>query len=314
MFVSALVIAGGATAADPGPKPTISGTTVVGQTLTASQTQAKKTVYKWQRCDPSLADCFASENNWTTIEGATGQTYTLTFADVGKLIRVQTHAAGEGDQGFVASDPVGPVAGPPPGSLLAEAVQLGIAPQHGISFLAQPSEGVVKVKPPGQKKFSRMSGTQLIPVNTVINTRKGTVQLIAAVGEFASTDPDALMEFFDGVFKIKQKDATDAPAIAKLLGKLRCGDKKGGASASAAGGPVAKAAARRRGLWGRGRGNYGTRGRGGTGSVVGTTWFTKDTCAGTFFKVTEGVGISVDPKGKKKDVFLGDGDDYFAAR
>jgi hypothetical protein len=158
-----------------------------------------------------------------------------------------------------------------------------------------------------------MTGIQLIPVNTVINTRTGTVQLIAAVGEFANTDPDASMEFFDGLFKIKQADATNAPAIAKLQGNLSCGGASGkkGAAASTAGGPIATAAARRRGLWGRGRGNYGTRGRGGTGSVVGTTWFTKDTCAGTFWKVTEGVGINVDPKGKKKDVFLGPGDDYF---
>jgi hypothetical protein len=317
LILATLLVPGTAPGAPPGTPPTISGIPMVGETLTASLTSSGSGVYKWERCDPPL-DCSGApgtDSNWVTVASGNGvRSYTLTAADLGSFIRVQSHDTVQGSKGFVASAPVGPVTGPPPGSLLAGAIQLGIAPQHGISLLAQPSSGVVKLKLPGQKKFSKMSGIQLIPVNTVINTRKGTVQLIAAVGEFANTDPDSLMEFFDGVFKIKQSDDTDAPAIAKLLGNLRCGDKKGkkGAAASAASGPVAKAAARRRGLWGRGRGRYGTRGRGGTGSVVGTTWFTKDTCNGTFWKVTEGAGISVDPKGKKKDVFLGPGDDYFA--
>ena len=319
LIVALLVLPVGSSAAPPGPAPTISGVPMVGETLTASPTSTGAGVYKWERCDPAFAsDCSGAQGtdaNWALVASGNGvQTYTLTAADLGTFIRVQSHDTVQGSKGFVASAPVGPVTGPPPASLLAGALQLGIAPQHGISLLGQPTDGVVKLKPPGQKKFSKMTGIQLIPVGTVINTRKGTVQLIAAVGEFANTDPDSSMEFFDGMFKIKQAEVTNAPAIAKLLGKLRCkgGDRKGGPAAAAAG-PVAQAAgSRKRGLWGSGRGNYGTRGRGGTGSVRGTTWFTKDTCNGTFWKVTEGVGISVDPKGKKKDVFLGSGDSYFA--
>jgi len=319
LLVAALALPGGAPAAPPGTPPTITGIPMVGETLTASPTSSGSGVYKWERCNPLFAaDCSGApgtDSNWATVASGNGvQTYTLTSADLGTFIRVQSHDTVLGSKGFVASAPVGPVTAAPSGSLLAGAAQLGIAPQHGVSLLGQPTDGVVKLKPPGQKKFSKLSGIQLIPVGTVIDTRKGTVELIAAVGVFGNTDPDSLMEFFDGVFKIKQGEATDAPAIAKLLGKLRCGGKKKkGGAATAAAGPVAEAAGRRkRGLWGRGRGSYGTRGRGGTGSVVGTTWFTKDTCAGTFWKVTDGAGISVDPKGKKKDVFLGPGDDYFA--
>ncbi|MGH2924206.1 MAG: hypothetical protein ACRDKH_09290 [Solirubrobacterales bacterium] len=320
LILAALALPGGAPAAPPGTPPTITGNTVVGETLTASSTTSGTGVYRWQSCDPAVsADCSgaggASDPNYVDIAGGNGlQTYTLTAAELGKFIRVLAHSTVQGDRGFVASARVGPVTAPPPGSLLAGATQLGIAPQHGVSLLGQPSRGVVKLKFPGQKKFSKMSGIQLIPVGTVIDTRKGTVELIAGVGVFANTDPDSLMEFFDGLFKIKQADVTDAPALAKLMGKLRCGGKKKkrGAAAAAAG-PVAQAAGRRkRRLWGRGRGNYGTRGRGGTGSVVGTTWFTKDTCAGTFWKVTEGAGISIDAKGKRKDVFLEPGETYFA--
>jgi hypothetical protein len=317
--LSGLIASASSLAQDGASAPTISGTPIVGGTLTAAQAPGDTHVFQWQRCNPATSNCTGGDKNDPNyvsagVGGNGADTYQIPAADLGFFIRVLGKDTSLGSQ-FVPSAPVGPVTAPP-GTLLAGAAQLGIAPQHGISLLGQPSEGVVKLKLPGQKKFSKMSGIQLIPVNTVINARKGTIQLIAAVGEFANTDPDASMEFFDGVFKIKQADATNAPALAKLVGNLGCGGKKkkGGAAASAAG-PVAQAAGRRkRGLWGRGRGNYGTRGRGGTGSVVGTTWFTKDTCAGTFWKVTEGVGISVDPKGKKKDVLLGPGDDYFAER
>ena len=39
----------------------------------------------------------------------------------------------------------------------------------------------------------------------------------------------------------------------------------------------------------------------------------KDTCKGTKFKVTEGIGITVFDKKKKKKIKLGPGDKYFAA-
>ena len=82
-----------------------------------------------------------------------------------------------------------------------------------------------------------------------------------------------------------------------------------------AGGPTAVVSRkrRRRRVWGSGSGSYSTAGRGGTGSVRGTTWLTKDTCKGTKFKVTEGIGITVFDKKKKKKIKLGPGDKYFAA-
>lgn len=302
--ITALVAAGDSRAQqgtiDP---PTISGTPIVGQTLTASGAS----VYKWQRC---ASNCTSAGAVFVDIPGTGGQgrdTYVLTAADLGMWIRVQGKGAPQGTK-FVASAPVGPVLAPPSG------VAPEVLPEHGVHLLGETTEGTVKFKPPGKKEFTTLSGSTVIPVGSIINTRKGTILLIAATGEFGSRNPDNGMEYFDGLFKIKQKDATDAPAIAKLLGKLSCpGDKKGGASASAAG-PVAESAGRRRKrrLWGRGTGSYGTRGGGGTGSVVGTTWLTKDTCNGTFFKVTEGIGITVDPKGKKKDVFLEPGETYFA--
>jgi hypothetical protein len=69
--------------------PTIVGSTVVGQTLTANQgtwTGSGITyAYAWQRCDAAGASC-------TAIVAATQSTYTLVTADVGRTIRVAVTA------------------------------------------------------------------------------------------------------------------------------------------------------------------------------------------------------------------------------
>ena len=76
-----------------GPKntvaPTISGTPQVGQTLTATPGTWTGTpptfTYRWQRCDPTGANC-------ADIPTATGQSYVLTDSDVGSTIRVVVSA------------------------------------------------------------------------------------------------------------------------------------------------------------------------------------------------------------------------------
>jgi hypothetical protein len=76
-------------AGDPGETtpPSISGTLRNGQTLSAGNgawtgTQPIAFSYQWQRCDPTGANC-------VDIAGATGQTYTLTAADVGSTMQVE---------------------------------------------------------------------------------------------------------------------------------------------------------------------------------------------------------------------------------
>jgi uncharacterized delta-60 repeat protein len=70
--------------------PTISGSAIEGQTLTVSPgTWSGSTpitlTYEWRRCDSAGAGCL-------DIAGATGTTYTLTSADVGRTIRVRETA------------------------------------------------------------------------------------------------------------------------------------------------------------------------------------------------------------------------------
>jgi hypothetical protein len=108
-LLSGLVLAPGASGVPGGP---ISGTTEVGKTLTASPAH----VYHWQRCDPAAGPCnssgalWALDQGWSNIPGAQGHnddTYTLTEADLGMMIRV----LGKGFHlaPFVSSPAVGPV-------------------------------------------------------------------------------------------------------------------------------------------------------------------------------------------------------------
>ena len=87
--------------------PTLSGTAVVGQTLTASTgtwtgSPAPSFSYQWQDCDQSGQNC-------TAISGATSSTYTVGAGDVGSTLKVVvtgTTSAGSGQASSQASNVV----------------------------------------------------------------------------------------------------------------------------------------------------------------------------------------------------------------
>ena len=187
-------------------------------------------------------------------------------------------------------------------------------PRHGISVLAQRAQGSIRVKTPGKRGFKNLKKVESIPVNSVVDTRGGRVEVTAATGNFGDTNPDNSVAFYDGVIRLKQARSQNARANANLVGKLNCPrGTAGGAKAQKSSGPIATTSRRRRRrVWGSGSGNYSTSGQGGTGSVRGTTWLTRDTCHGTFFKVTNGIGIDVFDFDLNRHVELGPGQSYFA--
>jgi len=80
-----VILAAGARPASTAP-PTISGSPVVGQTLTAAPgtwtgREPIAFSYQWERCDPVGGGC-------TNIDGANAATYVLTDADLGHTLRV----------------------------------------------------------------------------------------------------------------------------------------------------------------------------------------------------------------------------------
>ena len=82
--------------------PQLTGTTTVGQTLSASTGAWSPTptgyAYQWQ-------DCNSAGNACTAISGATASTYTLTTADIGHTIRVLVTASNSSGSAGTASPP-----------------------------------------------------------------------------------------------------------------------------------------------------------------------------------------------------------------
>ncbi len=91
-------------------QPTISGTALRGQTLTAqsgswSGTTPISFAFQWRRCSTSGGNC-------GSIGGATSQTYTLGSSDVGRTLRVQVTATNSAGSSQVVSAQTSVVAAP----------------------------------------------------------------------------------------------------------------------------------------------------------------------------------------------------------
>jgi hypothetical protein len=307
-----VVVLSASSIATYGPPPVVTGDPVVGETLTSSDV-GDSGIFKWQRCDPATTTCNPAaphgSGSWPDIPDATEQSYLIAPEDLGFLIRVRAKGTSTGWQ-WATSQPVGPVTSPPaPASAAPEP-----EPEHGVALIGEPVSGTVKIKLPGTGAFSVLTGLSQIPVGSIIDTRGSRVELTAATGALGSRSPDQSVQFYAGLFRITQPPAPDSPATAKLVEKLVCGPASDSKAARASGaGPTAVAAGKnRRKLWGSGSGGYRTSGRGSTGSVVGTTWLTKDTCGGTLTRVTEGAGVTVFDKEERKSVLVGPGEKYFA--
>ena len=121
VFAWAGVAAAATTAPRNTVRPTISGTVRQGEVLTADQgswsgTQPMTFAYQWRRCDTNGASC-------ANIIGATGQTYTLTSADVGNRLRVRVRASNSAGSGTATSLPTAVVTNPPAKSVSLHAGQ-----------------------------------------------------------------------------------------------------------------------------------------------------------------------------------------------
>ncbi len=149
-------------------RPTVVGDPVVGNVLsvtfttkdtaTSTDTTGFDGLYRWQSCDPAVAECSASsahdDDNWTNLPASdpirTTTRPTRSFPQIsGHFIRVLTHENSSGSK-WRASDPVGPVTVPPKAAVPPPPLE----PEHGISFLVQPAGGTVTVKAPGQSEFT----------------------------------------------------------------------------------------------------------------------------------------------------------------
>jgi hypothetical protein len=174
-------------------------------------------------------------------------------------------------------------------------------PVAGKLVNADPKRGTVKIKRPGRKHFSLLSGPAQIPVGTIIDTRKGRIELTAAANKTGGT---ATADFYDGLFKLLQSKTSKPITTLKLVEKLSC-PKRGKASAAAK--------KKKRRLWGDGKGRFRTQGSYSSATVRGTKWLVEDRCTSTLTRVVRG-SVSVRDFVKHKTVVVRAGKRYIARR
>ena len=169
------------------------------------------------------------------------------------------------------------------------------APTLGKTVAITPVSGTVLVKETGHKHFKHLPKGALIPNGSSVDARTGTVQMTLAL-------PGGTYEtgvFYDGRFALHQNGKSGATTATLNSGKglkycpataIGPGAAVGIASAARASASVAKTKTKGKGkkvgsLWANAHGNFTTKGSNGAAAVLGTKWYTEDTCAGTYFKV-----------------------------
>ncbi len=112
--------------------------------------------------------------------------------------------------------------------------------------------------------------------------------------------PPEKATFYDGLFKVTQSRGI---TILTLTEELDC-PKKGSGS-------LAAKKAKKRKLWGDGKGAFRTQGKYSAATVRGTKWLVEDTCTTTTVRVTQG-SVTVQDLVKKKRVVVRAGKRYVA--
>lgn len=147
-----------------------------------------------------------------------------------------------------------------------------VTPRFHASVVVRPAGGTVLVRRRGSARYAPLTRSQLLPLGSTVDARRGSVTLLAAPRAHAAAQKAV---FADGVFRITQPGAATVLTLSEALAP--CGKR-----AAAAGRP------RTRRLSGKGSGAFRTRGRYST-AAGGTRWLVQDTCAGTVTRVLEGL-------------------------
>jgi hypothetical protein len=134
-----------------------------------------------------------------------------------------------------------------------------LRPRRHATVVARPGLADVRVRLPGTAAFIPLTADRALPLGTLIDARRGSVQLVAAPKQQRAT-------FHGAVFRVTQ------PGTQTLL-------------------TLAPSGCRASRLTGEGRGAFAVRGRFSTTSVRSARWFVRDTCAGTLTRVLDGIVV-----------------------
>jgi hypothetical protein len=189
------------------------------------------------------------------------------------------------------------------------------APVLGKSFVLVPVSGVVFVRLPAPRStygpmvspalakgngFVRLTTATRLPAGTQVDSRQGSLRLIAATGQIGKTQAGV---FSGAVFSLAQDRAGLTKGLTNL--SLLEGDIPGGpsfascastatASQTASGAGAALSSRLLQTLRASAHGNFRTVGRFSAGTVRGTLWGTEDRCDGTLTWVARGTVVVTD--------------------
>ena len=179
----------------------------------------------------------------------------------------------------VAPAPVAPTA-EPVAALLPPA-----PPVLGETVGLAPVSGAVRVKPPGTNAYAPLAAGAAVPVGSLVDARRGTVELRTALGAGRTQKG----RFWGSIFQVRQPRGSHGRTDLVLRGGRfsRC-PRAGSARASGVTRDAGSRTVVRR-LWGKDRhGRFRTKGRDSHAAVRGTVWSTADRCDGTVTRVKQG--------------------------
>jgi Thrombospondin type 3 repeat len=155
--------------------------------------------------------------------------------------------------------------------------------------------------------FVPLEQVREIPVGSFLNTRRGTVRLVAATDAAGGTQTGT---FSRGLFQVLQSRARRARGMTELRLK---GSSFRSCRASRSGRAGAAQVSRRtiRRVRSNARGRFRTRGRNSAATVRGTVWITADRCDGTLTTVKRG-RVAVRDFRRKRTITVRAGKSYLA--
>ena len=152
-------------------------------------------------------------------------------------------------------------------------------PVFARSVTLLPIGGAVQIQLPGGGRFTALAGARVVPVGTVVDTRRGDVELTAALPQPGRTD---VGEFMKGVFRIRQSPGDGGLADLVVLDqetvRAACGTRRVSSFQLGL-------------LLGQAHSGFRTDGEFAAATVRGTKWGVRNRCDGTLTIDREGVVV-----------------------
>ena len=168
-------------------------------------------------------------------------------------------------------------------------------PVLGRSVEASVVQGTVRIKVKGSRRYRKLLPSEVVPMGSTLDTRKGRVRLTTAIDAAGTTQT---ADFFSGIFRITQRRS--GLVDLRLAGRLENCKRSKRSSAAAR-----KRKGRR--LWGSGKGRFRTRGRRSAALVRGTEWLVYDRCDKSTYNAVRSGTVDVRDFRRKKTIRLSPG-------